>query len=73
MQNENSGYDDEIHEDNNNSRKNKKRKGRYRIDIILIVCFFVLLVSFCAYMMNTSLDTVLSNEAGSSIVTHDYT
>lgn len=52
---------------------NKKKKNGYRLDIVLIVSFFVLLISFCAYMMNTTLEDVLENETGSSVVTHDYT
>ena len=32
-----------------------------------------MLISFCAYMMNTTLEEVLENETGSSVVTHDYT
>lgn len=52
---------------------NKKKKNGYRLDIVLIVSFFVMLISFCAYMMNTTLEGVLENETGSSVVTHDYT
>lgn len=52
---------------------NKNKKNGYRLDIVLIVSFFVLLISFCAYMMNTALEEVLENETGSSVVTHDYT
>ena len=48
-------------------------KNSYRLDIVLIVSFFVMLISFCAYMMNTTLEEVLENETGSSVVTHDYT
>ena len=51
---------------------NKKKKNGYRLDIVLIVSFFVMLISFCAYMMNTTLEEVLENETGSSVVTHDY-
>ena len=32
-----------------------------------------MLISFYAYMMNTTLEGVLENETGSSVVTHDYT
>lgn len=52
---------------------NKKKKNGYRLDIVLIVSFFVMLISFCAYMINTTLEGVLENETGSSVVTHDYT
>ena len=51
---------------------NKKKKNGYRLDIVLIVSFFVMLISFCAYMI-TTLEEVLENETGSSVVTHDYT
>ncbi len=51
----------------------KEEKNGYRLDIVLIVSFFVMLISFCAYMMNTTLEEVLENETGSSVVTHDYT
>lgn len=51
----------------------KKVNGKFRIDIVLIVSFFVLLVSFCAYMIETDLTDVLNEEYGSSVVTHDYT
>ena len=54
-------------------KKDKKDKNRFRVDIIVIASFFVLLVSFCAYMINTELDDVLNNEYGSSVVTHDNT
>ena len=40
---------------------NKKKKNGYRLDIVLIVSFFVMLISFCAYMMNTTLEEVLEN------------
>jgi len=53
--------------------KKVKKKNRFRLDIALILGFFVMLVSFCAYMLNTSLEDVLEEEYGTSIVTHDYT
>ena len=52
---------------------NKKKKNSYRLDIVLIVSFFVMLISFCAYMMNTTLEEVLENETRISVDTHDYT
>ncbi len=53
--------------------KKSKKKKSFRLDIALILGFFILLVSFCAYMLNTSLEDVLEEEYGTSIVTHDYT
>jgi len=53
--------------------KKVKKKNRFRLDIALILGFFVMLVSFCAYMLNTSLEDVLEEEYSTSIVTHDYT
>ena len=47
--------------------------GNFMLSVVLIVSFFVMLISFCAYMMNTTLEEVLENETGSSVVTHDYT
>ena len=58
---------------NKMEKKDKKDKNRFRVDIIVIVSFFVLLVSFCAYMINTELDDVLKNDFGNSVVTHDNT
>ena len=51
---------------------NKKKNG-YRLDIMRLAGILVMLISFCAYMMNTTLEEVLENETGSSVVTHDYT
>ena len=48
-----------------------KKKIRYRLDIILLVSLFVLLVVFSAYMMNTSVFDVLEEERGAEIITHD--
>lgn len=50
-----------------------RKKNRFRIDIALILGFFVLLISFCAYMINTQLEQVLQEEYGAPVVTHDYT
>ncbi|WP_295210566.1 hypothetical protein [Ruminococcus sp.] len=54
------------------NKDNKKKKG-FRIDLVLIVSFFVLLISFCAYMMNTTLEDVVKEETGKPVITHDYT
>lgn len=53
------------------SRKNKK-KSRFRLDIVLIISFFIFLISISMYMINTDLDDVLEEEYGAPIVTHDY-
>ncbi len=53
--------------------KKEKRKGRFRLDIALIISFFILLISFSAYMINTTLEDVLKEESDTPIVTHDYT
>lgn len=53
------------------NRRNNILGRRFRLDIALIICFFVLLLSFMAYMINTTLEDVLTKD-GSSIVTHDY-
>ena len=42
----------------------KKRKGGFRIDIILIFSVMVLLITFFAYMLNTSLEDVLTKQRG---------
>ncbi len=57
------------------SGKGNKKTGkfRYRIDILLIVSVFIVLITFCAYMMNTGLEETLEKERGAEIVTHDYT
>ncbi|MCD7741253.1 MAG: hypothetical protein LUI06_03510 [Ruminococcus sp.] len=50
---------------------NKKRKGGLRWDIVAIVSVMILLISFFAYMLNTSLEDVLDEERGSGvIITH---
>jgi hypothetical protein len=59
--------------EDNLPRPTSKKKNRFRIDIALLLGFFLLLVSFCAYMINTNLESVLEDEYGSSVVTHDYT
>lgn len=53
------------------SRKNKK-KSRFRLDIVLIISFFIFLISISMYMINTDLDDVLEEEYGTPIVTHDH-
>ncbi len=50
--------------------KKKKRKGRYRFGIVLIMSLFILVISFCAYMTNTTLEEVLENKYPSGIVVH---
>ena len=51
--------------------KRKKKKGRYRFDIVLILSIFILIVSFCAYMTNTTLEEVLESKYPSGIVVHE--
>ncbi|CDA72299.1 putative uncharacterized protein [Ruminococcus sp. CAG:579] len=46
----------------------KKRKGGFRIDIILIFSVMVLLITFFAYMLNTSLEDVLTKQRGEGVV-----
>lgn len=58
-----------MSEENNN----KTKRFRYRIDIMLIVSLFIVLITFCAYMMNTDLEETLESQRGTEIVTHDYT
>lgn len=49
----------------------KKRKGGLRVDIIAIFSLTVLLITFFAYMLNTSLEDVLEKERGENvIITH---
>lgn len=50
----------------------KKNKMRFRFDLILVFSLFVLLISFCAYMINVSLENVLKEELGSEVITHEY-
>lgn len=50
----------------------EKKKSRFRLDIVLIICFFILLFSVSFYMINTDLDSVLEKEYGGPIVTHNY-
>lgn len=50
-----------------------KKKFRYRIDILIIISIFILLITFCAYMINTRLEDTLKAERGQDVVTHDYT
>lgn len=50
--------------------KRKKRKGRYRIDLMIIMSILILILSFCAYMGNTSLEDVLDSKYPNGIVLH---
>ncbi len=52
--------------------KNKKKLS-YRIDILALAAIFIFLVTFLAYMMNTSVVDVLKDERKAEIITHDYT
>ncbi|MBQ9375844.1 MAG: hypothetical protein IJU04_05880 [Ruminococcus sp.] len=51
----------------------EKNKRRYRIDLVALAALFVFIITFCAYMMNTSFTDVLGKERGESVITHDYT
>ena len=46
----------------------RKRKGRYRLDIMMIMSIFILIVSFFAYMGNTSLEDVLQDKYGNILI-----
>lgn len=51
--------------------KKKKRSGRLRVDIIIIVSVMILLITFFSYMLNTSLEDVLADQRGEGvIITH---
>ena len=54
--------------------KTKKKKNRYRLGIVIIVSLFILIVSFVAYMNNTTLEDVLNDKYDNNIVVHqdDY-
>ncbi len=56
----------------NNDNKPKKLK-KYRLDLLFYASLFILLFTFCAYMINTTLEETLSAERGQKVVTHDYT
>lgn len=50
----------------------EKKKKRFRLDIALLIGLLAMLISFGAYMVNTSLEEVLEKEYGAPVVTHDY-
>ena len=50
--------------------RKKKRKGRYRLGIVIIMSFFILMISFFAYMTNTTLEEVLEKKYPDGIVVH---
>lgn len=47
----------------------KKHKGGLRVDIIAVFSVMVLLITFFAYMLNTSLEDVLEEERGKNAIT----
>ena len=49
----------------------KKKKSRFRFDILLIVSLLILIVVFCAYVLNTPVIDILENERDTQVVTHD--
>ncbi|MBR1422487.1 MAG: hypothetical protein IJ571_03485 [Ruminococcus sp.] len=63
---------DERHKTESESGVTEK-KYRFRLGLVLLISFVILAVSFCAYMMNTTLEEVLESETGSSVITHDTT
>ena len=56
----------------NNENNTLTKKGRFRLDIALIVGI-IMIISFSAYLINTDLEDVLEDELGGNVVTHDYT
>lgn len=56
-----------------NEKQGEKKRLRYRLDVLIIISVFILLITFCAYMINTDLEDTLKAERGQEIVTHDYT
>lgn len=57
----------------NNENNTLTKKGRFRLDIALIVGLIIMIISFSAYLINTDLEDVLEDELGGNVVTHDYT
>ncbi len=55
------------------TKRRTKKKLKYRIDLVALAALFILIVIFCAYMMNTSVTDVVREERGESVITHDYT
>ncbi len=58
---------------NNSENGSSGKKYRYRFDILLILSAAILLITFCAYMINTRLEDTLYRKRGVEVVTHDYT
>ena len=54
----------------NTGSKRKKADEKFHTAIVVVVSLFVMLISFFAYMINTSLEEVLEKEYGSAVVTH---
>ena len=48
-----------------------KKKNRFRFEILLIVAFLILILFFCAYVINTPVVDILENERNAEIVTHE--
>ena len=48
----------------------KQKRMKYRLGLLLIISFVIMLMSFLAYMTNTSLEEVLYDERGVQVVTH---
>ena len=48
----------------------KQKRMKYRLGLLLIISLVIMLMSFLAYMTNTSLEEVLYDERGVQVVTH---
>ena len=49
----------------------KKKKIRFRIDIVALISILLLIIVFCAYMMNTPITKVIEQERDTVVITHD--
>ena len=48
----------------------KQKRMKYRLGLLVIISFVIMLISFLAYMTNTTLEEVLYDERGVQVVTH---
>lgn len=54
-----------------NAPEKKTRRPRFRIGLAIVISLFAVLITFLAYMLNTTLDEVLVRERGEGvIITH---
>lgn len=57
--------------DGNGTSPKKKNKHRMRLGIVLLIACALMLVTFCIYMSETTLEDVLADERGEGvIITH---